>query len=223
MSNIIRKISIGSDYKNDAMHYSVGQQVYGGHEIADILFDNKDNSYNIFISKKDEVLPWKKFNSNMAISVEYDLEYYLIVLLYDNIKQIGDKEFIINTTIENHSFVSKRGRVVAIPSGYKTLIKVGDEVIVHHNIFRRWYDQKGRERNSALYFKDDLYFCSPDQIYLYKENSEYKTHLNYCFVKPLVNKSTLTTDKEISLRGILKYTNNSLERLGLNPGASVSI
>ena len=26
---------------------------------------------------------------------------------YDNIKQIGDKEFIINTTIENHSFVSK--------------------------------------------------------------------------------------------------------------------
>ena len=75
MSNIIRKISIGSDYKNDAMHYSVGQQVYGGHEIADILFDNKDNSYNIFISKKDEVLPWKKFNSNMAISVEYDLEY----------------------------------------------------------------------------------------------------------------------------------------------------
>tara|TARA_R110002020_G_scaffold72164_2_gene185713 strand:+ start:18 stop:623 length:606 start_codon:yes stop_codon:yes gene_type:complete len=141
---------------------------------------------------------------------------------YDNIKQVGDKEFIINTTIENHSFVSKRGRVVAIPSGYKTLIKVGDEVIVHHNIFRRWYDQKGRERNSALYFKDDLYFCSPDQIYLYKENSEYKTHLNYCFVKPLVNKSTLTTDKEISLRGILKYTNNSLERLGLNPGALIT-
>ena len=32
MNNVIRKISIGSDYKNDAMHYSVGQQVYGGHE-----------------------------------------------------------------------------------------------------------------------------------------------------------------------------------------------
>ena len=31
--NNIRKISIGSDYKNDAMHYSIGQQVYGGHEI----------------------------------------------------------------------------------------------------------------------------------------------------------------------------------------------
>ena len=75
MSSVIRKISIGSDYKNEAMHYSVGQQVYGGHEISNILFDEKDNSYNIYIQKEKETLPWKKFNSNMAISVEYDLQY----------------------------------------------------------------------------------------------------------------------------------------------------
>ena len=75
MSSVIRKISIGSDYKNEAMHYSVGQQVYGGHEISDILLDEKDNSYNIYIQKEKETLPWKKFNSNMAISVEYDLQY----------------------------------------------------------------------------------------------------------------------------------------------------
>jgi|TARA_R110002049_G_scaffold13175_3_gene57699 hypothetical protein len=74
-SNIIRKISIGSDYKNEAMHYAVGQQVYGGHTISDILFQDRDDSYNIYIKKHDEILPWKKFNSNMAISVEYDLEY----------------------------------------------------------------------------------------------------------------------------------------------------
>jgi len=73
--SIIRKISIGSDYKNDAMHYSLDQEVYGGHVISDILFDDKDNSYNIFITKSKEILPWKKFNSNMAISVEYDLKY----------------------------------------------------------------------------------------------------------------------------------------------------
>ena len=74
-NNIIRKISIGSDYKNEAMHYAVGQQVYGGHTISDILFQDEDDSYNIYIKKHDEILPWKKFNSNMAISVEYDLEY----------------------------------------------------------------------------------------------------------------------------------------------------
>jgi hypothetical protein len=75
MHSIIRKISIGADYKNEAMHYSVSQTVYGGHEISHILFNGEDNSYNIYIKKADEVMPWKKFNSNMAISVEYDLEY----------------------------------------------------------------------------------------------------------------------------------------------------
>ena len=75
MDNVIRKISIGADYKNDAMHYSVGQEVYGGHTISHILLEDKDSSYNIFIKKNDEILPWKKFNSNMAISIEYDLHH----------------------------------------------------------------------------------------------------------------------------------------------------
>ena len=57
------------------MHYSLGQEVYGKHVIADIMFEEKDNSYNIYITKNNEVLPWKKFNNNMAISVEYDLSY----------------------------------------------------------------------------------------------------------------------------------------------------
>ena len=52
MSSIIRKISIGSDYKTDAMHYSIGQSVYGGHTISHILSDKEDNSYNIFIKKQ---------------------------------------------------------------------------------------------------------------------------------------------------------------------------
>ena len=75
MDNIIRKISVGADYKNDAMHYSVGQEVYRGHIISHILLDDKDSSYNIFITKNEEILPWKKFNSNMAISIEYELKY----------------------------------------------------------------------------------------------------------------------------------------------------
>ena len=74
MSSVIRKISIGSDYKNEAMHYAVGQQVYGGHMISDIL-EPEQGEYMIYIKKNNEILPWKKFNSNMAISVEYDLEY----------------------------------------------------------------------------------------------------------------------------------------------------
>ena len=73
MSKLIRKISIGRDYKNEAMHYSVGQEVYGGHTICDIV--ERDDKYSVFIQKKDDVMPWKDFNKNMAISVEYNLEY----------------------------------------------------------------------------------------------------------------------------------------------------
>ena len=70
---LIRKISIGRDYKSDAMHYSVGQEVYGGHTIDSII--EEDNKYSIYIIKRDEVLPWKDFNKNMAIAIEYNLEY----------------------------------------------------------------------------------------------------------------------------------------------------
>jgi len=71
--NLIRKISIGRDYKNDAMHYSVGQEVYGGHKICDIL--EEEDNFIVYIEKQNEVLPWKSFNKNMAISVEYNLNY----------------------------------------------------------------------------------------------------------------------------------------------------
>ena len=73
MAKLIRKISVGKDYKNDAMHYSVGQEVYGGHTIYNIIVE-KDKFSN-YIKKNKDVLPWKDFNKNMALSVEYNLEY----------------------------------------------------------------------------------------------------------------------------------------------------
>jgi hypothetical protein len=73
MSKLIRKITIGKDYKIDAMHYSVGQEVYGGHTICDIV-EGKDK-YSIYIRKNKDVMPWKDFNKNMAVSIEYNLEY----------------------------------------------------------------------------------------------------------------------------------------------------
>jgi hypothetical protein len=72
-NKLIRKITIGRDYKNDAMHYSVGQEVYGGHCICNIIEESE--KFTIFIQKQDEVIPWKDFNKNMGIAIEYNLEY----------------------------------------------------------------------------------------------------------------------------------------------------
>ena len=82
MAKLIRKISVGKDYKNDAMHYAVGQEVYGGHTFCDIIEEEskfsvyiKKDKFSVYIKKNKDVLPWKDFNKNMAVSVEYNLEY----------------------------------------------------------------------------------------------------------------------------------------------------
>jgi len=137
---------------------------------------------------------------------------------YDNIKKINDKTLIINTSIENHRFVSKKAVVVSTPAAYTSKIKVGDELYVHHNIFRRWYNMKGEEKNSSTFFKDDLYFVSPEQIYMYN----LKPHLDYCFVKPLKNQNLLENRKEQPNVGVMKYSNSSLEALGITPGTLIT-
>ena len=137
---------------------------------------------------------------------------------YDNIKKVEEKELIINTSIENHRFVSKKAAVVSTPAAYTSKIKVGDELYVHHNIFRRWYNMKGEEKNSSTFFKDDLYFVSPEQIYMYNLTP----HLDYCFVKPLKNQNLLENRKEQPNVGIMKYSNSSLEALGITPGTLIT-
>ena len=137
---------------------------------------------------------------------------------YNNEIKVSDKTLIINTTIENHRFVSKEAVVVSVPAAYSSPIKQGDKVYVHHNMFRRWYDQKGRERNSSTHFKDDLYFCSPNQIYMYNN----KCHLDYCFIKPILNKDSLMNRKEQPNVGIVKYSNSLLEALKITPGTLIT-
>lgn len=70
--DLIRKISIGQDYK-DAMHYAIGQEVYGRHIIVDIL--EAENEYIISIEKNNEIKKWKAFNKNMGISIEYNIDF----------------------------------------------------------------------------------------------------------------------------------------------------
>jgi len=133
---------------------------------------------------------------------------------YNNKVKVEDKELIVNSNIEKHEFISKKAVVVYTPAAFDTDIKCGDIVYIHHNIFRRYYDVRGNEKNSGSYFKDDLYFCSLDQIYMYNN----RCHLNYCFVKPIKEIKDLHNRKEKEYFGILKYSNKSLEDVGIKPG-----
>jgi len=128
---------------------------------------------------------------------------------YNNTKKIGDKELILNSEIYNHQYVNREAIVISVPKLICTDIKVGDTVVIHHNVFRRWHDQHGEERNSRSYFKEDEYFVALDQIFLYKKNNEWFSLPDYCFVKPLKSNS-IYEDKEIPLIGIVKYTNKKI-------------
>ena len=139
---------------------------------------------------------------------------------YNNTKKVGDKDLIINTEIYNHQFVNREAIVKSVPTAFETQIKPGDTVIVHHNVFRRWNDIKGKERNSRSYFDENTYLVKPDQVFLYKRSNEWKAVDGYCFVQPIKQRNNLNIDQEEKCIGIIKYTDgvyDKKELVGFTP------
>ena len=130
---------------------------------------------------------------------------------YNNKKKVGDSELILNTEIFNHQFVNRTAIVKSIPIIGNTNIQPGDEVIVHHNVFRRWHDVRGVEKNSRSFFNEDTYFISKDQIFLYKRNNKWVAPKGYCFVKPLRAIDQFNIESEKPLQGIVKYSDGTVE------------
>ena len=139
---------------------------------------------------------------------------------YSNVKKVGDKDLILNTDIFSHQHVNRHAEVIAVPSVGETNIQVGDIVIVHHNVFRRWNDVRGKEKDSKSYYKDDMYFVFADQIFLYKHKSKWIANDGFCFVQPIKSMSDdiFNEDKEEPLVGILKYPDKTLNDSGLKQG-----
>mgnify|MGYP001283148442 FL=1 len=133
---------------------------------------------------------------------------------YDNKKYIDDNELILNSEIADHRYVSRVGIVTALPKSEKTKIQIGDEVIVHHNVFRRYHDAKGIEKNSRSYWKEDKYFVTAEQIFLYKHNNKWNALKDYCFIKPIQSNNII--EKEIPLRGIVKYLSEDFDKIKVN-------
>ena len=125
---------------------------------------------------------------------------------YNNVKKVGDKDLIINTEIFNHQFVNREAIVKSVPTAYKTKIKPGDTIVTHHNVFRRWLDVKGREKNSRSFFNENTYLIKEDQIFLYKRNNKWKATDGYCFVQPIKQRNSLDVETEEQCVGIVKYT-----------------
>tara|TARA_R110000796_G_scaffold60514_1_gene139998 strand:+ start:48 stop:653 length:606 start_codon:yes stop_codon:yes gene_type:complete len=140
---------------------------------------------------------------------------------YNNKIKIGDKSLIINTEIDSFKYINNIAKVIEIPLSYKTPIKKGDLIMIHHNVFRRWYNMRGEEKNSKSYFKEGLYFVQRNQIYLYKRKDNWQAFDDRCFISPLRDEVDINNWQEQSLIGILKYGNSALEALEINEGSLV--
>jgi len=137
-------------------------------------------------------------------------------------KEIDGKELLLNTEVQNHEYTSRLGIVSNVPLAVETEIQPGDEVILHHNVFRRFRDIRGKEKNSKAYYKEDTFFVQPDQIYAYKRDEEWQALDGYCFIKPIKAKEkSLSLHKEQPAIGIIKYASDGFKSgalVGFKPG-----
>jgi|TARA_R110002012_G_scaffold298183_2_gene496475 hypothetical protein len=142
---------------------------------------------------------------------------------YDNIKQIGDIDFVTSVSKEDHTASNRFAIVEELPINYTGPIKKGDTLLVHHNVFKFYFDMKGREKSGRSFFKDDLFFVDPYQFFMYKQNGKWHAHGKYCFVKPIKAKdSFIKKSGEEPLTGVMRYVNKDLIELGVKEGDEIS-
>ena len=141
---------------------------------------------------------------------------------YNNTKKVGDSELILNTEIHNHQYINREAIVMSTPMIGDTDIKPGDTVVVHHNIFRRWHNVRGEEKNSKSYFDEKTYFINQDQIFLYKRKSKWRAPKGYCFIQPIKDTDQFNIEVEKPLVGIVKYSDgtvNTNDLIGFTPNS----
>ena len=130
---------------------------------------------------------------------------------YNNSRQVGDVELIINTEIYNHQYVNREAKVISTPIISDNLgIKPGDTIKTHFNVFRRWHDVRGKERNSRSYFDEDTYLVNFDQIFLYKRDKDWVAPKGYCFVQPIKDTDQFNMEIEKPLMGVVKYSDGTV-------------
>jgi len=142
---------------------------------------------------------------------------------YKNTIEIAGETIIINSTVENHENVNRFAEVIGVPNYYKGDIKKGDIIVVHHNVFRIYYDMKGRPRKSPNFFKDNIYFIDPSQFYLYHNGEKWNSVDDFCFVKPIsIENKYLHQEGHEENTGIVVYSNNSLRGMGVEEDSKIN-
>jgi hypothetical protein len=142
---------------------------------------------------------------------------------YNNTKEIGGLEIIVNTSEEEHKFSNRCAVVVEVPLRYNGPIKKGDTLLVHHNSFKFYNDMRGRRRSGKGFLKDNTFFIDSEQFFMYKNETGWNAYDRYCFVRP-VAASESYVKKPFSnepLMGEMVYPNEYLKSKGVKSGDTI--
>ena len=139
---------------------------------------------------------------------------------YNNKVDVDGNELIVNTEIteRDYQFVNRIGKVIATPIAIQTPIRVGDEIIVHHNVFRQYYDMKQRLKQSSNYIDENQFQVQLDQIFGYKQKGQWHATPGYCFVAPIKNEDKWAVQDYQDLKGMVAISGDGLDALGIALG-----
>lgn len=135
---------------------------------------------------------------------------------YSNTKEFDGHELIVSASKEDHTTTNRQAVVLATPLYYNGPIDPGDIVIVHHNVFRLYYDMKGREKSSWSFLRDNTFMITTEELFLYKKPSgDWCAPAPYCFVEPVKAKEKEILSGEIheALVGTMVYKNNDQDNV----------
>lgn len=145
--------------------------------------------------------------------VEFD-QAYIDELSYGNLS------LKLATNIDNVDEINRCGVLRAVPIDYEGNAKVGNRVIVHHNITRQTLNYQ-EHKNNEFKISRNLYRVPLDLLFLYEENERWHSHGEWCFVKPLEAEIIEKTESGIyipksaqpkyqALKGVMWFTNDFL-------------
>ena len=129
--------------------------------------------------------------------------------LYTKNRMDKDSSLVLSAGIENHKNTNRIAVVISIPADYIGDIKDGDEVIVHHNVFRKYSDIRGTEKFSSGLIREGMYSAEPIEVFAYRTPGSKWTSISpYIFVYPNRTSfgSVAITNTEHELEGITEGT-----------------
>lgn len=156
------------------------------------------------------------------VIVELDKPYL------NEVELSNGSSFIVNSTIENVDYINRVATVIESPDF--TILKKGDKVVAHHNIFRLRNGMKGERLQSNYHIEGNKYFIPLLEVFMYDSGNGWEAIDPYCFVKPI--KQEQGNGFQLSLKetsykgrvpqhGIMWFPNKSLKEQGVERGDKV--